>query len=223
VTPEVRVLGRSPGGIVRAILNHFTPLDALRSTGRFAEAGAPHRHDIDWRTSARIGRLAVREVVPTADPGMRLVLDTDATRYADRAEFDLAVSVLCSLAIRAIRDRSRVEVRADGRLLPSGVVTVLLDAAGRLAPGPVVPGDESRLLRGEPRSEAGVLLWISGSRLDPPTMRRVVRGFLDEAVLVVQIAPAQRPGMRSASGLNLSRLARLEDLPRLLQAPRESR
>ncbi len=82
---------------------------------------------VHWKTSARIGKLMVRQFVDTRRSHLAVVLSGDVAEYHDAAEFELAVSLAGSLAARALRDGEAVSVSACGRALPSGNAQLLLD------------------------------------------------------------------------------------------------
>ncbi len=65
--------------------------------------GDERRH-IHWRSSAKTGTFMVRQFEETRRSHMMIVLDAEPTHYADPDEFELAVSAVGSLGVRAIRD-----------------------------------------------------------------------------------------------------------------------
>jgi len=82
-------------------------VDPLRVVGaRDYQSGDPMRH-VDWRATARRNALTVRELEPSATPGLQLILDFEVrAARADTVEPDeleLAISVVASLATHAAR------------------------------------------------------------------------------------------------------------------------
>jgi uncharacterized protein (DUF58 family) len=79
------------------------------------------RHDIHWRSSARMGRLMVREYEEEAQQRATLVLDNALPRDPDEAERDeleRAVSLTASLAAAYLGAGYAVRLIARGALVP---------------------------------------------------------------------------------------------------------
>jgi len=85
------------------------------------------RRSIHWKSTAKTGRLMVRQYEESRRSHLLVALSLAADDYADDEEFELAVSVAGSLGVRAIRDARTVSVvtstRASGDVRP--------DAAGQ--------------------------------------------------------------------------------------------
>ena len=74
-------------------------------------AGDDRRY-IHWRTTARRGSLMVKQFEDTRRTQTVIALATDPRDYADDDEFELAVSVVASLAVHTIREQRDIEVLA---------------------------------------------------------------------------------------------------------------
>jgi uncharacterized protein (DUF58 family) len=101
-------------------LRAYQPGDALRN--------------VHWRTSARTGQLMVRQYEETRRSQLILVQSTEREHYASDDEFELAVSVVASLAVQVIRDATRVAVVTEALALRTATPTALLDDASRIEP-----------------------------------------------------------------------------------------
>ncbi len=88
------------------------------------------RH-VHWRSSAKAGELLVRQFHESRRGHVTILLDADRSSYPRRRDFELAVSVATSVALRAVRDdfdtylrcgphlaRSREARRDDRRRVP---------------------------------------------------------------------------------------------------------
>jgi|CXWL01.1.fsa_nt_gi uncharacterized protein (DUF58 family) len=64
--------------------------------------GDDYRH-IHWRSSARTGTLMIRQYVDTRRPSTLLLFDTRADEYSNPEMFELAVEVVASIAVSAVR------------------------------------------------------------------------------------------------------------------------
>ena len=104
------------------------------------------RKQIHWKSTAKTGRLMVRQYEESRRSRMAVVLGVAAAEYADADEFELAVSCAASLGLRAVRDARDV-----------AIVTGSADPAGRARtpprdlahPGDLAARDARRLQRVE--------------------------------------------------------------------------
>jgi uncharacterized protein (DUF58 family) len=120
---------------------------------------------VHWRSSARAGKLVVRQQVAAASAGTAVVLDTDATAYGsdttfgsgwDADRFEAAVDVAASIAVAQTTSAERVHVLATTRgarltTAESGAAGALLDVlavTSAVPPVDVAPDEIVRLLRG---------------------------------------------------------------------------
>ena len=66
------------------------------------------RRNVHWRTTARTGRLMVRQFEETMRAHLLLVLSNLRSDYATEDDFETAVSVAASLAVAALREERQV-------------------------------------------------------------------------------------------------------------------
>ena len=93
-------------------LREYVPGDDLRS--------------VHWRSSAKANTLLVRQYVESRAMHAAFVVDDDPTSYADPEEFELAVSVAASMALRALADGFQVDLVCGERSsAPIGPNTLL--------------------------------------------------------------------------------------------------
>ena len=72
---------------------------------------------IHWRTTARVGRLMVRQFEESRRSHLLLALSLREADYADADEFEVAVSAVASMAVQAIREERQVSlVTSRGRV-----------------------------------------------------------------------------------------------------------
>ena len=72
-------------------------------------AGDP-RNQIHWKSTAKAGRLMVRQYDQSVRSEMLVILDSQGQSYADGDEFELAVSVTTSFAVRGLLDGRHLSV-----------------------------------------------------------------------------------------------------------------
>ena len=68
------------------------------------------RRAVHWRTTARTGRLMVRQFEETMRAHLLLILSTLRDDYASEDDFETAVSVTASLAVAALREERQVSL-----------------------------------------------------------------------------------------------------------------
>lgn len=90
------------------------------------------RRSIHWRTTARTGKLVVRQFEETMRSHLVILLSLDPDDYAEPEAFELAVSTAGSLGIAATREDRRVDVLTSAGLLRFGTGAGLLDELCRL-------------------------------------------------------------------------------------------
>lgn len=225
VHPRTVTVGTLTTGWMRDLegetTNDRSPSDVAFHTLREYVVGDDRRH-IHWRTTARQvdGKLMVREFVDTRRAHLGLLLSLRAEDYATPEEFELAVSALASLGLRAIADEQDVACVAGRRTVPSFHGTSLLDSLSSLELGsddldlPAMTMRSRDLLAG-----ASVVAVIAGATADPASLRRAGEqaGPMVRPILI-QVELGAESALHLAPTGPLIRLGDLEDLPRLVWA-----
>lgn len=199
--------------------NDRSPSDVAFHTLREYVVGDDRRH-IHWRTTARQpnGKLMVREFVDTRRAHLGLLLSMRVDDYASDDEFELAVSILGSLGLRALADEQDVTCIVGGRRLPTFYGAHFLDALAGLEVGsddtplPVSVAHGRDALR-----SVSVAAIIAGSRAEPSTLR-MASDRLGASVRAVCISacPGDEPGLLAVAGAPQLRIGALADLPRMV-------
>lgn len=177
------------------------------------------RRNVHWRTSARTGRLMVRQFVDTRRSHLVVLLDGDATSYADPEDFELAVSAAGSVLLRALRDEQTASMAAAGQVVVAGSGRRLLDGLSRA----VLDGGNTGLVAmaahaATVASDATLAVLVTGSGLGHHEIRRAVRRLSpDIRSLAVHADSAAGAGYRTTGGLETLTLTTLSDLPKLLR------
>lgn len=234
VHPRTSVLPSTSVGLIRDLDGAPTRrlVDADMSFHAIREyAPGDAQKQIHWKSTAKTGRLMVRQYEESRRSRMAVILGVADDEYRDEAEFELAVSCAASLGVRAVTDARElsVVVGADvpravrGRLrairhLPASGVRPLLDAFSgvrRLA--------ETMALRDVCRlaAEAGerlsVAVVVTGSVHELGALQRAALSFpIDTVVVAVVCDERAHPRMQSFGGLTVLTVGALADLPGLL-------
>lgn len=85
------------------------------------------RRFIHWPTSAKTGKLVVRQFVETRRSHILIVLGANPSEYTDEDEFEVAVAVTGSVGSQSVRDDQFQTIVAGGRLLASSTLNGVLD------------------------------------------------------------------------------------------------
>lgn len=214
------------GQAVRVLTSEDISFHAVREY----ERGDAQRH-IHWKSTAKTGTLMVRQFEETRRSLLTLMLDVDAHSYASEDEFEMAVSAMASLGVRAIRDGREVQAVASGDVPQFARATVralralrvtspramLDDLTGIEASDAAMDlGTVTRMVAESDRGTSLALL-ITGSALPLERLRSAaLRLPSDVTVGAVVCDPASEPGLRALGGLELVSLGVLDDLRQLL-------
>jgi uncharacterized protein (DUF58 family) len=132
VHPQTSNLDRLGSGFLRDLEGQTTqdlsPSDVAFHTLREYVPGDDRRH-VHWKTTARIGKLMVRQFVDTRRSFLSIVMSTNRADFLHEEEFELAVSMAASIGVKALRDEQTVTFVAGGRAVPSASAVSLLDSS----------------------------------------------------------------------------------------------
>lgn len=218
VRPRLVALDALGGGLLRDLEGVTT--DALSSsdlafqTLREYTPGDDLRH-VHWRSSAKLGTLLVRQYVDTRRSHATVIIDQSPDSYTAPDDFETAVSVAASVAVRASVDEFDVSL-VCGEHAAGGEGITVLDACCRVAPGPR-PLVEAAGAAAELAPDTSLLLVVTGARAGFEAMQRAAAQFPSEvARYVVQVDPRQRTRRTDSGSVPVLGLQRLDDLPALL-------
>lgn len=189
------------------------------------------RRQIHWKSTAKTGRLMVRQYEESRRSRMAVVLGLAEPEYTSPEEFELAVSCAASLAVRAVHDARDLDIVVGaeiprvvrGRLrairhIPSGAPRPLLDGfsgVDRLA-NTMALEDVCRLTA-EANERLSIAVVVTGSTLGPAGLRRAALAFpADTAVLAVVCDEQAHPRSQVFGGFTVLSVGTLDDLAGLL-------
>ena len=171
VHPRTTALPSTSAGLIRDLEGSPTRrlVDSDMSFHAIREYTAgDSRRQIHWKSTAKTGRLMVRQYEESRRSRMAVVLAVAEAEYSDADEFELAVSCAASLGLRAVRDARDVAI-VTGSEIPR-VVRGRLRAITHLpasAPRPMLDSFSAveRLENTMPVAEVCRLTAESGDRL----------------------------------------------------------
>ncbi|MFC7724500.1 DUF58 domain-containing protein [Nocardioides sp. GCM10028917] len=179
-------------------------------------AGDDLRH-VHWRSSAKAGELLVRQFHESRRGHITVLVDPAAASYPRRRDFELAVSVATSVALRAVRDDFDTYLRcgfhlARGRealaMTDVACLFVLDDASGAVADYLAQAADAAETMGG-----TGLVVQVTGAARDLIELDRAAASFgLGADWLVVRADSSAQARVRDDRAL---REMIVPDLPRL--------
>lgn len=180
------------------------------------------RRAIHWRTTARVGRLMVRQFEETKRSHLLLLLSLDPAHYSQDADFELAVSALGSIGQAAIREERQLSVYTSRGRLEFPTAVGLLDALCRLELDPKACSLRELAAEASTRVPgASVVAVIVGSVVEPAELRGAQLALPTEAsVFALRCGGDLAAARRKASSLLVLDVATLTDLQRGLRTLR---
>lgn len=234
VHPRTVALPSTSAGLVRDLEGSPTRrlVDADMSFHAIREyaAGDSRRH-IHWKSTAKTGRLMVRQYEETRRSRMAVVLGVAENEYLDDDEFELAVSTAASLGLRAVRDARDLDIVVGseiprvvrGRLrairhLPTISPRAMLDGfSGVERLESTMPIADVCRLTAEANERLSVAFLVVGSTVTLPRLQQAALTFpADTAVAAVICDERAHPRMRVLTGLSVLTVGTLDDLSGLL-------
>ena len=189
------------------------------------------RRQIHWKSTAKTGRLMVRQYEESRRSRMAVVLGVAEAEYADADEFELAVGCAASLGLRAVRDARDVAIVTGsqiprvvrGRLraithLPAASPRTLLDGfSGVELLESTMPVAEVCRLTSESGEQVSIAFIVIGSRVSLTRLQQAGLAFPADTIVVAVICDERaHPRMQSLSGLTVLTVGTLDDLSGLL-------
>jgi uncharacterized protein (DUF58 family) len=182
------------------------------------------RRAIHWRSTARTGRLMVRQSEDTRRAQLALVVSQAGREYHQAADFELAVSVYASIGLAQLENSGELAVIAAGARL----------AVNQAGPGPLLDHAAAISLTSEPgvshslagaagltRREAPsatVAVMVTGTVLERRELRRIAWFLPAEATaLALRCQAGAELSVSQFGRLGLATIGSLEQLPRVLR------
>ncbi|WP_409047997.1 DUF58 domain-containing protein [Microbacterium sp. HA-8] len=234
VHPRTAAVPSTSAGLIRDLEGHPTRrlVDADMSFHAIREyAAGDTRRQIHWKSTAKTGRLMVRQFEESRRSRMAIVLGVDVLEYADEDEFELAVSAAASLGAQAVRDGRDLDV-VTGAEVPravSGRLRAIQDIQAS-SPRALLDGfcsvrtyaDTMSLagvcrLTAESKPALSIAIIVCGSRVAVPERRRAALAFpADTAVIEVVCDERAHPRVQTSGGATVLTIGVLEDLAGLM-------
>ncbi|WP_149084345.1 MULTISPECIES: DUF58 domain-containing protein [Microbacterium] len=184
------------------------------------QPGDDLRH-VHWRSTARTGTMMVRQYEETRRSHFVIGLSRSAADYDTADDFELGISAAGSIGLRALRDSQRVDLRVQGRELPSGTGKQLLDSLSAVEHSKPREGGIAELagVVAATMPLASVVVLVCGSRVRADDLRLACSRlpFGARVLAVVTDTTASAPSLRRIGEADVVTVGALEQLPLALQ------
>ncbi len=220
VRPKLVSLDSLGAGILRdleGVSSHeLSPSDLAFHALREYEPGDDLRH-IHWRSTAKTGKYMVRQFLDTRRAHLALVVDSNRGSYLDDEEFELAMSVAGSLAVRSLADDYQVSMVVGSHVVAGDTVGRVLDTCCR-AEIDATDLVSNTLTASRQLSDCSLVFALSGPGGSFPAIQRAMTAFSPEVrKFILRVDPSKRTSVESAGLHTILNLSKLGDLPMLLQ------
>ncbi len=181
--------------------------------------GDDRRH-VHWKSTARTGKLMVRQFEETRRSHLAISLSLNGEEYETEDQFELGVSVAGSLGLQALKEDKQLSVLVQGAQLPTRSGKQFLDSLSGLENTAANRGTlaDLALRTGTAVPDASVAVIVCGGAVTPAEIR-VAATHIPQGVLVVAIyctpdAPLTR---RTIGDIIVLTLGDLRDLPHAMR------
>lgn len=174
------------------------------------------RRAVHWASTARYGRLIVRQFEETHRSHHMVLLDTRIVSW-DRRAFETAVSVAASLAIAGSGEARTVSMHTADEWIPTGTPMAMLDALSEMETS--IRSDFAGVVRRcvMERGAISVLSIVVGQSVDDAEAARLANiAPVDVAVSIIRVVPGHARRRRKTSRGVIIDCPSLEDLPMLI-------
>jgi uncharacterized protein (DUF58 family) len=221
VHPRTVSLAGSADGLIRDLEGlptiNLTNADVSFHALRDYVPGDDRRH-IHWKTTARTGKLMVRQFEETRRSHLAMALSTNLDEYAAGEDLELAISAAASIGKQAIREQREVSVLTQDGRLRTDTARVLLDGMTRLvgAESRVMATDVARLT-GDAVPNASVMFLVVGTSVTAGQLRTAAASAPPGVrCFAIRCQAGAALDRRAIGDLTVLTLGELTELPRLL-------
>ncbi|MBT9258038.1 DUF58 domain-containing protein [Phycicoccus sp. MAQZ13P-2] len=184
--------------------------------------GDDRRH-IHWLSSAKRSAASgsddfmVRQFLDTRRSHVGVLLDTLASTWLDEEDFETAVAVGASVAVRTLQDGMDLSEAVGPHVVSRPARHTALDVFSRATPDEV-PLETAAGLLAHAAPDLSSVLVVTGALAEFGRLRRARRVFgPDVNVVAVRVEAGAAPGRQRTGGITVLTVGSLADLPLLLR------
>ncbi|MCL2784320.1 MAG: DUF58 domain-containing protein [Propionibacteriaceae bacterium] len=223
IHPKTVSLADSSAGLIKDLEGR--PTDTLSSSDiafhalRDYVVGDDLRH-VHWKTSARIGKLVVRQFEETRRSHLVVCLSCKLEDYASEEDFELAVSAAASLGQQAIIQERDLTIAVPGHQLNTLSAMRMLDDFSRLElAARTLPIEMVALEASGEVPDVSVAIMISGTPVPPARLHgSMIRFGVDVMTVSLRCEVGAALGRSAIGSSPVLTIGKLEDLPRVLRS-----
>lgn len=178
---------------------------------------------VHWRTTARVGKMMVRQFEETRRSHLLVMLSLRPDDYATPEELELAISTVGSLVLQARREERQVDVMTSSGRLPVPSAPALLDQLCGLDFAPrATPLRESVVHGLTLIPSTSMVVLVAGSAISPDDLHAAHRVVpLDVLTVAVRACgPEDLGARRRIGGMTVVDVPTLAELPRAMRVIR---
>lgn len=184
------------------------------------QPGDDLRH-VHWKSTARTGTMMVRQYEETRRSHFVIGLSRSTGDYASDEDFELAVSAAGSIGLRALRDSQRVDMRVQGRELPSSTGKQLLDSLSAVENSKPREGGIADLagVLAASMPLASIVVLVCGSKVRTEDLRLACSRlpFGARVLAIVTDSSVTSPALRRIGEADVVTVGALDQIPLALQ------
>lgn len=184
------------------------------------QPGDDLRH-VHWKSTARTGTMMVRQYEETRRSHFVIGLSRSTGDYARDEDFELAISAAGSIGLRALRDSQRVDMRVQGRELPSSTGKQLLDSLSAVENAKPREGGIAELagVLAASMPLASIVVLVCGSKVRTEDLRLACARlpFGARVLAIVTDSTLSSPELRRIGDADVVTIGALEQIPLALQ------
>ena len=192
--------------------------------------GDSRRH-VHWKSTAKTGKLMVRQYEETRRSRIAVVLDLNTAEYSSDDEFEMAVSVAASLGQQAVRGGREVVITASAeipkyqrgimhsiRSLPTLTPVALLDGMSAIdASEDAMPLEQVTTMTAQEAPQLSMVFLASGSLMPLARLRKAAVSFpADVNVIAIRCESGAEPTLKTARELRVMTIGMLHDLGHMM-------
>lgn len=220
VHPRRIALESGAHGLLRDLEGEATPELSMADISFHAlreyEPGDDRRY-VHWRSSAKHGRLLVRQFQETRRSHLGLVVDTDPAMYAGReTDVETAIATAASLMVQSITDEQEATVVCNDGMASRTSVPLVLDTLTTASVGPVDLVRSGRAVVQQAPDSSVAVLCTGPGRAFLEIQQCLGEFEVEVHKVAVIVDPVGRTSLRRVRGMSIITITELEDLQQVL-------
>ncbi|MDO4783619.1 MAG: DUF58 domain-containing protein [Propionibacteriaceae bacterium] len=177
------------------------------------------RRNVHWRTTARTGRLMVRQFEETRRAHLLLLVDVRSSSWDSEDAFETGISAAASLAMAAMRDHRELSVMTQHGVFSTPSPMRVLDQFSAVEADPGCPSLADLAREASERVPgASVAVLVTGANTPVGDLHRAQSWLpVNMVTMALRCVAGEEPHRRQVGGLSVISIGELEQLPLALR------